>query len=85
MGLVIALWTAVRVLFYSGTCLAAAWHVPRRTIAIGLGVAAASLVRETLMLGQINLVLIGLVALDCLLPKPPWPRGMLIVSPPRSS
>jgi alpha-1,2-mannosyltransferase len=81
-GLVIALWTAVGLLLHSGACLAAAWHIPQRTIAIGLGIAGASLVlepvRETLMLGQINLVLIGLVALDCLLPKTPWPRGMLI-------
>lgn len=34
--------------------------------------------RETLNYGQINLVLMGLVAADCLLPKTRWPRGLLV-------
>lgn len=39
--------------------------------------------RETLNYGQINLVLMGLVAADCLLPRPRigpvrWPRGLLL-------
>ncbi len=39
--------------------------------------------RETLNYGQINLVLMGLVAADCLLPQPVagrirWPRGLLV-------
>ncbi|WP_406688270.1 glycosyltransferase 87 family protein [Saccharopolyspora sp. ID03-671] len=34
--------------------------------------------RETLNYGQINLVLMGLVAADCLLPRTRWPRGMLV-------
>ncbi|MEV6771771.1 glycosyltransferase 87 family protein [Nocardia sp. NPDC051030] len=35
-------------------------------------------VRTTLWFGQINLVLMAAVALDCLTEKPRWPRGMLI-------
>ena len=34
--------------------------------------------RETLNYGQINLVLMALVAADFLLPKTPWPRGLLV-------
>lgn len=34
--------------------------------------------RDTLNYGQINLVLMGLVAADCLLPKTVWPRGVLV-------
>lgn len=32
---------------------------------------------DTLWFGQINLLLMALVALDCLLPRTPWPRGAL--------
>lgn len=35
-------------------------------------------VRTTLLFGQINLLLMGLVAADCLLPRTRYPRGMLI-------
>ncbi|WP_084514440.1 glycosyltransferase family 87 protein [Nocardia acidivorans] len=35
-------------------------------------------VRTTLWFGQINLVLMAAVALDCLTEKPRWPRGMLV-------
>lgn len=35
-------------------------------------------VRETIGFGQINLVLMMLVAADCLAERPRWPRGMLI-------
>lgn len=35
-------------------------------------------VRDTLGWGQINLVLMGMVAADCLLPRTRWPRGMLL-------
>jgi alpha-1,2-mannosyltransferase len=35
-------------------------------------------VRETLNYGQINLLLMALVAVDCLTPSPRWPRGLLI-------
>ncbi|GAA2820341.1 glycosyltransferase 87 family protein [Saccharopolyspora taberi] len=39
--------------------------------------------RETINYGQINLVLMALVAADCLLPRTPWPRGLLAA--PRDS
>jgi alpha-1,2-mannosyltransferase len=51
--------------------------VPLATAVVALGLAVEP-VRSTLMFGQINLVLMGLVALDCLLPSPPYPRGLLI-------
>lgn len=35
-------------------------------------------VRETLAFGQVNLLLMALVAADCLVPKPRWARGMLV-------
>ncbi|QFG22932.1 glycosyltransferase 87 family protein [Actinomadura sp. WMMB 499] len=35
-------------------------------------------VRETLGIGQINVLLMGLVAVDCLIERPRWPRGMLV-------
>jgi alpha-1,2-mannosyltransferase len=35
-------------------------------------------VLQTIEFGQINLVLMALVALDCLVARPRWPRGMLI-------
>ena len=35
-------------------------------------------VRNTLDYGQINVVLMALVAADCLLPAPRWPRGALV-------
>ena len=48
----------------------------------GFGLIGAFLLLEplriTLDLGQINLVLLGLVAADCLLPRTIWPRGMLV-------
>lgn len=33
-------------------------------------------VRETFSFGQVNIVLMGLVAIDCLAPKTKWPRGL---------
>jgi alpha-1,2-mannosyltransferase len=54
----------------------------RRATTIGLlGVLAAFVfepVRSTIGFGQINLILMALVTLDCLLPKTRWPRGALI-------
>jgi alpha-1,2-mannosyltransferase len=35
-------------------------------------------VRSTIGFGQINLILMGLVSLDCLLPRTRWPRGVLV-------
>ncbi len=33
---------------------------------------------ETFEFGQVNLVLMALVAVDCLAERPPWPRGLLV-------
>jgi alpha-1,2-mannosyltransferase len=35
-------------------------------------------VRLTIYFGQVNILLMGLVILDCLVSKPPWKRGMLV-------
>ena len=35
-------------------------------------------VRSSISFGQINLLLLGAIAADCLLPRTPWPRGLLI-------
>jgi alpha-1,2-mannosyltransferase len=35
-------------------------------------------VRMTISFGQVNLVLMGLVAVDCLVPRTRWPRGALV-------
>ena len=43
-----------------------------------VGVFAFEPVRTTLLFGQVNLVLMGLVAVDCLLPRTRYPRGLLI-------
>jgi len=51
--------------------------VPLAAVAVGVGLAVEP-IRDTLLFGQINLVLMGLVAADCLLPKVRHPRGMLI-------
>ncbi|RJO78873.1 DUF2029 domain-containing protein [Nocardia panacis] len=57
--------------------------LPRPTrIALIIGLVAITQVfeplRQTLGFGQINLVLMAAIALDCLARKPFWPRGMLI-------
>ncbi|MCX2949098.1 glycosyltransferase 87 family protein [Lentzea sp. NEAU-D7] len=48
----------------------------------GFGLVALCLLLEplriTLDMGQVNLILFGLVAADCLLPRTPWPRGLLV-------
>ena len=47
--------------------------------AVGIGGALLlEPVRETISFGQINLVLMALVALDVLVKNPRWPRGLLI-------
>ncbi|MEU0091449.1 glycosyltransferase 87 family protein [Kribbella sp. NPDC006257] len=54
----------------------------RRATMLGLLIVVLGLafepVRSTIGFGQINLILMGLVSLDCLLPQTRWPRGMLI-------
>ncbi|MGZ3148059.1 glycosyltransferase 87 family protein [Lentzea chajnantorensis] len=77
-------WAAAGIVLFTLACqvavsrAAAPGTVPRA----GFGLAAACLllepVRGGLDLGQVNLVLLGLVALDCLLPRTPWPRGLLV-------
>ncbi|MFB9902770.1 glycosyltransferase 87 family protein [Allokutzneria oryzae] len=53
-----------------------------RAVQAGAGFAVvcvlAEPVRATLGYGQVNLVLMLLVVADCLLPRTPWPRGLLI-------
>ncbi len=67
------------------TALAVARRTHRRrelAVLVGLAVAVAALavepVRQTLSFGQINLILMGLVAADCLVSRTRWPRGLLI-------
>lgn len=60
-------------------------HLAHRSGQVALVTAAALPVltliepaRETINYGQINLVLMALVAADCLLPRTRWPRGLLV-------
>ncbi|MFD5828483.1 glycosyltransferase 87 family protein [Lentzea sp. NPDC060358] len=74
------LFTAAGIASFTAACHVAAsrFSLPRA----GFGLAAGCLLLEPLRggtdLGQINTVLIGLVVLDCLLPRTPWPRGLLV-------
>ncbi|MDT7785141.1 MAG: alpha,2-mannosyltransferase [Pseudonocardiales bacterium] len=81
LPVVAVLFTAAGIVLFTVACHLAA--VQRRTVPwAGFGLAAVALLlepmRSGLDLGQINMILIGLVAADCLLPRTPWPRGMLI-------
>lgn len=87
-------WTAAWVLLFalSLAALAAALYVAARQAwpdggpAGALSVAALGLpvllwiepVLETFEFGQVNLILMGLVAVDCLAPRTRWPRGLLV-------
>jgi alpha-1,2-mannosyltransferase len=87
-------WTAAWVLLFalSLASLAATLYVTARRLwpAGGprgaLSVASLALplllwvepVLETIEFGQVNLILMGLVAVDCLAPRTRWPRGMLV-------
>ncbi|MGO4205329.1 glycosyltransferase 87 family protein [Rhodococcus sp. TAF43] len=53
----------------------ASWTVTALAVAVALQLEP---VRETISFGQINMVLMALVALDVLTEKPKWPRGLLI-------
>ena len=68
------LFTAAAIALFTAAC--------HTTAPSGFGLAALCLllepVRISLDLGQVNLVLLGLVAADCLLPRAPWPRGLLV-------
>ncbi|GAA3596443.1 glycosyltransferase 87 family protein [Kribbella ginsengisoli] len=54
----------------------------KHTITLGLAATVAAFafepIRSTIGFGQINLMLMALVALDCLLPQTRWPRGALV-------
>lgn len=83
--------TAVMVLI-SMACLAAVIHLTTRRVWPEGGRRGALLVTavvlplstftepvyDTFLFGQINLLLLGLVAFDCLVEKPRWPRGALV-------
>ncbi|OLL77550.1 MULTISPECIES: glycosyltransferase 87 family protein [unclassified Pseudonocardia] len=62
----------------------AAWPAGgwRAALVLGVPALAATLliepVAQTYAFGQINLVLMALVAVDCLAPRTLWPRGMLL-------
>ncbi|SDN66977.1 glycosyltransferase 87 family protein [Allokutzneria albata] len=55
---------------------------PAKALPVGAGLAVACVflepMRANITFGQINLVLMLLVVADCLLPRTPWPRGLLI-------
>ncbi|WP_033290084.1 glycosyltransferase 87 family protein [Amycolatopsis jejuensis] len=57
------------------------WSV-RTTLATATALTVVALVfepvRSTIFFGQINLILMALVAVDCLAPNPRWPRGVLV-------
>ncbi|WP_460957993.1 glycosyltransferase 87 family protein [Parasphingorhabdus pacifica] len=56
-------------------------HAGRIAVATALVMPFTTLiepVRDTINYGQINLVLMALVAADCLLPRTRWPRGLLV-------
>ncbi|WP_434445488.1 glycosyltransferase 87 family protein [Lentzea sp. E54] len=69
--------TAAGIALFTAACRVA---VPHPEAAFGLAAVCLLLepLRGGLGLGQINMILIGLVALDCLLPRTPWPRGLLV-------
>jgi alpha-1,2-mannosyltransferase len=79
-----AFWlTLVGFLFLTASCVViAAREQAPSALAVGAGVAILSVcfepVSQTFLKGQINLILMGLVVMDCLLPRTPWPRGILI-------
>jgi alpha-1,2-mannosyltransferase len=69
----------------TATALVVSWRLfgwNRRALLTGLGIATVAMVfepvRSTIGFGQVNLILMGLVALDCLLPHTRWPRGLLL-------
>ncbi|MEV6236087.1 glycosyltransferase 87 family protein [Lentzea sp. NPDC051838] len=81
LPVVAVFFTAAGIGLFTAACHLAARQ--RKTVPwAGFGLAAGALLlepfRSGLDLGQINMILIGLVAADCLLPRTPWPRGMLV-------
>ncbi|MGP4024109.1 glycosyltransferase 87 family protein [Actinomadura sp. 3N407] len=52
-----------------------AWHL---TLAVLPVLTLLGPVRDELTFGQMNIVLMAMVAADCLTPRPRWPRGLLL-------
>ncbi|WP_209707503.1 glycosyltransferase 87 family protein [Crossiella equi] len=52
-----------------------AWYV---AAVVGTVCVLLEPVRETLQFGQVNLILMVMIAADCLMKKTPWPRGLMI-------
>jgi alpha-1,2-mannosyltransferase len=78
MGVAIATITAASVVALGIVAWLVLQH-PRLLVLAGLaGAMLLEPVRLTLSYGQINILLMALVVADCLLPRTPWPRGMLI-------
>ncbi|SFP75316.1 alpha-1,2-mannosyltransferase [Amycolatopsis arida] len=80
-----AVLTLVSVLALLATALVVAGRLHGRTsraVVVACAVTAAWFafepVRQTVGFGQVNLILMALVTLDCLLPRTRWPRGLLI-------
>ncbi|MFD3743379.1 glycosyltransferase family 87 protein [Nocardia sp. NPDC058633] len=86
-------WGAAKILYVVVSVAAVAWtlylvarryHPDRKQAALLVAACALPLamllepVRSTIDFGQVNLLLMALVATDCLLPKTRYPRGMLI-------
>ncbi|WP_446222613.1 glycosyltransferase family 87 protein [Nocardia sp. IBHARD005] len=86
-------WGAAKILYVVVSIAAVAWtlylvarryHPDRKQVALLVTACALPLamlvepVRSTIDFGQVNLLLMVLVATDCLLPKTRYPRGMLI-------
>ncbi|MFB9902741.1 glycosyltransferase 87 family protein [Allokutzneria oryzae] len=73
--------TLLTVLALAGTCVVVVRYFGRNWL-LGLLFTVVCVlvepVRSTLWLGQINVLLMVAVAADCLLPRTPWPRGLLI-------
>lgn len=87
-------WTAsaITMVVVSLASLGTVVHLSVRRVLPGVGTRGAVLatavitplalltqpVHDTLWFGQVNLLLMALVALDCLVDRPKWPRGLLI-------
>jgi alpha-1,2-mannosyltransferase len=86
-------WGTAKILYVVVSIAALAWtlylvarryHPDRKQVALLVTACAVPLamllepVRSTIDFGQVNLLLMVLVATDCLLPKTRYPRGMLI-------
>lgn len=64
---------------WSATAVPLRWPRPTPVVLVVLAVSAAfEPVVSNLYFGQINIVLMVLVAADAMLPRTPWPRGLLI-------